>query len=193
VVVLGVVVAVLAVVVGATAASGWRSDRAENAVADQGDRADRSVIPAAEPEPAPDLAAPAPGMLTEVPAAPDAARDATLADKAGTLVARGDDVLVVAVELAGPTTVVVDGVSREVSTVYRVTITAGPYVMRDMPAVVSVDGVPIGVGAESVDLSSLVVWTFDDRVATNGPTIAVTYGLPGQAAIDWSTTLEVAQ
>ena len=45
--------------------------------------------------------------------------------------------------------------------VFRVTISAGPYVIRDMPAIVSVDGVPVGIGAESVDLASLVVWTHD--------------------------------
>ena len=58
--------------------------------------------------------------------------------------------------------------SREVSSVFRVTISAGPYVIRDMPAIVSVDGVPVGIGAESVDLASLVLCTYDD---VSSPTV----------------------
>ena len=137
---------------------------------------------------------PAPtGLFAVVPAPPDAARDASLAAKAGTLVAQGVDVRVESVPLAAPTTVEVDGASRSVSSVFRVTISAGPYLIRDMPAIVSVDGVPVGVATESVDLSSLVLFTFDEAVVTNGATIALSYGLPGQAPTDWSTTLEVVQ
>ena len=186
---LGAIVAVLAVVVGATAVSGWRSDRADVSAAGA---TGRSISPAAAP--GPDVEAPvAAGLFAEVPAPPDAARDASLAGKAGTLVAQGADLRVESVALAAPTTVEVDGVSRAVSSVYRVTISAGPYVVRDMPAIVSVDGKPIGIGAESVDLSSLVLFTYDDAVVTDGATVALSYGLPGQATIDWSTTLEVVQ
>ena len=128
-----------------------------------------------------------------MPAPPDAARDASLAGKTGTLVAQGDDVRVESVALSVPTAVEVDGVSREVSAVYRVTISAGPYVIRDMPAIVSVDGVPIGIGAESVDLSSLVLFSYDDAVVRDGATLGLSYGLPGQAPTEWSTTLEVVQ
>jgi hypothetical protein len=191
-VVLGAIVAVLAVVVGATAASGWRPGADPSAAGQSG----RSISPAAAPGPdeVQDVAAQASGgLLAEVPAPPDAARDATLATKAGTLVAQGADLQVESVALAAPTTVEVNGVSREVSSVYRVTISAGPYVMRDMPAIISVDGSPIGIGAESVDLGSLVLFTYDDAVVSNGATVALSYGLPGQAPTDWSTTLEVVQ
>ena len=76
---------------------------------------------------------------------------------------------------------------------FRVTISAGPYVIRDMPAIVSVDGVPVGIGAESVDLGSLVLWTHDEVVVSDGATVGLSYGLPGSAAIEWSTTLEVVR
>jgi hypothetical protein len=188
--VLGAIVAVLAVVVGATAASGWRPGADPSAAGQSG----RSISPAAAPGPdeVSDVAAQASGGLNaSVPAPPDAARDASLATKAGTLVAQGADLKVESVALAAPTTVDVNGISREVSSVYRVTISAGPYVMRDMPAIISVDGAPIGIGAESVDLGSLVLFTYDDVIVTSGATVALSYGLPSQAPTDWSTTLEV--
>jgi len=135
-----------------------------------------------------------PGSLfAEVPAPPDAARDASLAGKVGVLVAQGEDVRVESVPLAAPVSVEVGGVVREVSSVFRVTISAGPYVVRDMPAIVSVDGVPVGIGAESVDLSSLVVFTYDESVVADGAVVALSYGLPGSAPTDWSATLEVVQ
>jgi hypothetical protein len=132
-------------------------------------------------------------LFEVVPAPPDAARDPALATQTGTLVAQGADVRVESVALAAPTTVEVDGLPRVVSSVYRVTISAGPYVVRDMAAIVSIDGVPIGVGAESSDLASLVLYTHDDSVATDGAVIALSYGLPDQATPDWSTTLEVVR
>ncbi len=128
-----------------------------------------------------------------MPVPPDAARDPILATRLGTLVAQGADVKVESVALAAPATVEVGGVSRQVTSVYRVTVSAGPYLMRDMPAILSVDGTPLGVAAESVDLASLVLFTYDDLVVTDGATIALSYGLPGQAPTDWSTTLEVVQ
>jgi hypothetical protein len=190
-VVLGTLVAVGAVVAGATAATGGQSPLDQSAAGQTG----RSISPAAAPGPdeAPDEAQAPAGLFAEVPAPPDAARDAALATKTGTLVAQGADVIVESVALAAPTTVEVDGVSREVSAVYRVTISAGPYVMRDMPAIISVDAKPIGMAAESVDLSRLVLFTYDDVIVTDGATVALSYGLPTAASIDWSTTLEVVK
>jgi hypothetical protein len=191
--VLGTLVAVVGVVVGATAATGWQADPADQSAA--GDSG-RSISPAAAPGPDEALDVPAQaadGLFAEVPAPPDAARDASLAEKPGTLVAQGADLVVESVPLAAPITVDVDGVSREVSSVYRVTISAGPYVMRDMPAIISVDGKPIGVAAESTDLARLVLFGYDDVIVTDGATVALSYGLPNQAPTDWSTTLEVVQ
>ena len=190
-VVLATLVAVGAVVIGTTAASGWRADRDNQSATGESGRSNQPAAASASRDPAaPNAAA---GLFAAVPAPPDAARDASLTGKPGTLVAQGTDVRVELVPLATPTTVDVDGVSREVSAVYRVTISAGPYVVRDMPAVVSADGAPLGVAAESVDLSSLVLFTYDDAVATDGATVALSYGLPDQAPIDWSATLEVTK
>jgi len=187
--VLGALVAVIAVVVGATAASGWRADRTDLSAADP---SGRSITPAAAPGPD-ELAPAAAGLFDVVPAPPDAARDAALAGRAGTLVAQGTDLRVESVPLAAATTVEVGGVSREVTQVYRVTVSAGPYVMRNMPAIISVDGAALGVAAESVDLASLVLFTYDDLVVTDGATVALSYGLFGQSPTEWSTTLEVVQ
>jgi hypothetical protein len=189
--VLGVLVAVVGVVVGATAATGWRADPADPSAAGP---SGRSIVPAAalgrEEVQTPLTAG---GLFAEVPAPPDAARDVSLVNKAGTVVAHGAGLLVESVVLAAPTTVEVNGVSREVSSVYRVTISAGPYAVRDMPAIISVDSTPIGIGAESVDLSALVLFTYDDAIVTDGATVGLSYGLPGSAPTDWSTTLEVVQ
>jgi hypothetical protein len=154
----------------------------------------RSIVPAAAPGPdevLDDAAVSAAGssaaaeqggagLFDVVPAPPAAARDAAMATRAGTLVARGADV-------------VVESVPDGSSSVFRVTISAGPYVVRDMPAIVSVDGVAVGIGAESVDLGSLVLFSSDPRLVTDGAAIAVSYGLPGSVPADWSTTLEVVQ
>jgi hypothetical protein len=190
--VLGTLVAVVGVVAGATAATGWQDGRADQSAAGQ---SGRSLAPPAAPEPAAEPAAePAPvGLFAAVPAPPDAARDAALAGAPGTLVAQGTDLRVESVALPAPLTVEIGGVSREVSSVYRVTVTAGPYVVRDMPAILAVDGVAIGVAAESVDLGSLVLFTHDEVIVTDGATVSLSYGLPGAASIEWSTTLEVVR
>lgn len=111
--------------------------------------------------------------------------------QAGVPVARGSDLLVERVELPAPVTVETGGVAREVTVVYRVTVSAGPYVMRDQRAILSADGVALGVAAESVDLSSLVLYTYDDAVVTAGTTISLSYGLPGDAPVEWSTLVEL--
>ena len=116
-----------------------------------------------------------------------------MAVKPGTLVAQGADLRVESVPLAAPATVEVGGVSQSVSSVFRVTISAGPYVVRDMPAIISVNDAPVGIGAESVDLSRLVLFTYDPVIVTDGATVSLSYGLPGSAPTDWSTTLEVVQ
>lgn len=104
--------------------------------------------------------------------------------------AQGAEVTVERVDLPAATTVDLGGEPREVSVVYRVTASAGPYVMRDQPAIIAADGTALGVAAESVDLSRLVLYTYDDGVSIPGVTLSLSYGLPGEAPIEWSTTLE---
>ena len=191
VVVIGVLVAVVAVVAGATAATGWRADQPDQASA--GVSGLSAQVPA-PPGQVPDGMPGASGGLVDVlPDPPDAARDASLTGKAGTLMAQGDDLRIESVALAAPTTVEIHGLDREVVSVYRVTISAGPYVVRNMPAILAVDGVPLGVAIESVDLGSLVLYSHDDVVVTDGATITLSYGLPDAAPLVWSTTIEVVR
>ena len=176
------VVGVVGVVVGATAATG----RQAGLTAEPADAPEVEQVDDAAP-------AVAGGLFAVVPIPPEAARDPSLAERAGPLVAQGEALRVESVPLTVPTTVEIGGVDREATTVYRVTISAGPYVVRDLPAILAVDGIPIGVAAESVDLSSLVLFTHDDVVVTDGATIALAYGLPGHAPSDWSATIEVVR
>lgn len=183
-VVLGVLVAVIAVVVGATAASGWRGSSTDESATGTTGRSNLSVaVPGpdahadAQPDAQPEAAS---SLFDALPALPAAASDPAAAALAGDLVAQGADLRVEQVAVDATTTL------------YRVTISAGPYVMRDMPAIISADGSPLGIAAESVDLSSLVLWTDDAAVVTAGTEIALSYGLPGQAPVEWSTTIEVA-
>lgn len=172
---LGVLVAVVAVVVGATAASGWRGGPADASATGSTGRPPMSV---AVPGP---VSPPAPGSLAAaLPDPPAAASDPSVASLAGELVVESGELRVERLTLA------------DASTIYRVTITAGPYVVRDMPAIISADGRALGVATESVDLSSLVLHTTDAAVTTPGTTVALTYGLPGAADVDWSATVEVA-
>lgn len=158
---LGVLIAVVAVVVGTAAATGWPVGRADRAGTGwPGERADVATDPA-------------------------------VVGRAGVLVAQGPGVTVERVELPAPTTIGTGGAAHEVTAVYHVTVSAGPYVMRDQRAVLAADGIALGVAAESVDLGSLELYTYDEAVVTDGVIISLTYGLPGEAPVDWSTTLEL--
>jgi hypothetical protein len=173
-VVLGAVTAVFAVVLGTAAATGsvpGANDRSavpsrqQLAPASQGDDSSARALDASQ------------AGMAALPEPPDAARDAAVAATPGRLVATGDDLKIEEVPLADGTTIL------------RLTVSAGPYQMRDMPAVLSVDGQALGVAAESTDLSSLVLYTTDRASAADGATIALTYGLPGDAAVVWSSTV----
>jgi len=126
-----------------------------------------------------------------LPAPPDAARDPAVVARLGDLVARGADLSIERVALTDSITVDVAGKSVDVAFVYRVTVSAGPYLMRDMPAVLSVGSTALGVAAESSDLAQLVLYTHDPAVLVDGATIGLTYGAPGDVPADWSTTIEV--
>ncbi len=75
--------------------------------------------------------------------------------------------------------------------VYRIVITAGPYQMRDMPSVVSIDNRPLAIGIESTDLTSLTAFSFDKSVLTQGAKLMVSWGLPSSATTTWTSAIEV--
>jgi hypothetical protein len=149
----------------------------------------RALTTAAEPE---SLAQPAPGGLSsQIPDTSAAARQPALLTASGVLVAHGDRFRIYRLHLASPVTVRVRGSSLTTSTVYRIDLTAGPYQVRDMPNVVSMDGRPLAVGLESRDLSKLSAFTFDGSVLTSGATLQVSYGLATEASTTWTGTIEV--
>jgi hypothetical protein len=111
---------------------------------------------------------------------PTPAIDASARTRPGRLVARGEGVTVEVVDMPSATTV------------YRLTLTSGPYAVRDAAAVVSVDGQALGTARETPDLSALVLLTSDPAVVQRGATIALTYGLPDEAPVAWSATVEPA-
>jgi hypothetical protein len=186
-VVLGALAAVSAVIVGTTAATGSVPGATDRPAVGSSNQSPTTSDESRSDQSAADLAtsgdfAAAPGsMAAELPAPHAAATDSAVAAAAGVLVAQGSDLRVERVAL------------DDASTVYRVTVSAGPYQMRAMPAILSVDGRALGTAAEAVDLQSLVLYTTDEAVATPGTSLALTYGLPGDAVVVWSTTIEVAQ
>lgn len=185
----GVFLAVVAVVIGASAATGWRAHQDQAPAASAHVRINPAVDPAA------DLADSAEqsqaGLLSQIPDTSIAAGDGALHARAGVLVAQGDKFRIEKVALTTPVTVSVQGTSITADSVYRVTITAGPYVMRDMAAIVSINNRPLAMGMESADLASLMAFTFDSSVLTSGASLAVSYGLPDQTNTVWSSSVEV--
>jgi hypothetical protein len=175
--VLGALIAVFAVVLGTAAATGSVPGATNHSAVP-----DRQLTPVSQGDDSSTrVQDAAPVGMAAIPAPPDAARDATVAATPGRLLATGQSLTIEEVPLADGTTIL------------RLTATAGPYQMRDMPAVLSVDGQALGRAAESTDLSSLVLYTTDEAVLTDGATIALTYGLPGQAPAVWSTTVTVVK
>lgn len=184
----GVFVAVTAVVLGITVASSLTSHHGS----EQSSSHSRTVTdPAAARE---NLARPSPGGLSSrIPDTSAAARQTPLLTESGTLVAHGDQFRIYRLRMAEPVTVRVLGHSLTTSTVYRIDITAGPYQVRDMPNVVSMNGRPLAVGLESPDLSMLRAFTFDKSVLTRGATLEVSYGLPSEVSTTWQRTIEVTR
>lgn len=184
--VLGVVVAVVAVITGATMVAGEPASSRQA----PGGNATGSGPPTRESGRSV-AAAPGAASSQALPPPPDAAREPSVRSLVGVVVARGSDIVVERVDLPAPVIADTGGAPREVTAVYRLTVSAGPYVMRDMPAVLAADGVALGVAAESAGLESLVLYTYDDVVATQGATISLSYGLPADAPVEWSATLDV--
>jgi hypothetical protein len=185
--VVGVFVAVVAVVLGAAAATGWRTHHKEApaAAAHAPDNSVAAVALSSDPVPG--------SFASRIPDTSVAAQDAALQTRAGVLVARGKDFRIEKVDLARPTTVDVRGRSFRATSVYRIVITAGPYRMQDMPSIVSLNTRPLAIGLESVDLQSLTAFTFDKSVLTDGALLTVSLGLPNSQSTTWTSAIEVVR
>jgi hypothetical protein len=108
--------------------------------------------------------------------------DPALRSRPGTLRAQGDRYVVEEVPLdpaAG-------------TTVFRITISGGPFPVRDAAAIVAVDGVAVGVGIESADLSALMAFTSDPAVLRPGAILSYAYGRPEDTPSVWSAPVELA-
>ena len=59
---------------------------------------------------------------------------------------------------------------------WRVTVTGGPFPVRDMPAVIWIDDQIVGYGIENETLSQITAVTFDDSVIHDGAVVSLSYG-----------------
>jgi hypothetical protein len=75
-----------------------------------------------------------------------------------------------------PVAVTVNGAQVQATRAVRVTITGGPFPIRDLPGTVWVGDRNLGVGLENRTRSELSVITFDVDALADGATIAVAYG-----------------
>lgn len=75
-----------------------------------------------------------------------------------------------------PIDVAVEGRQVRATRALRLTVTGGPFAVRDLPAIIWVDEHELGVGTESRDRTELSVITFDVDALRTGATIAVAYG-----------------
>ena len=80
------------------------------------------------------------------------------------------------VALRNPIIAEVDGRPTQISKAWRLTITGGPFRVRNAPAMIWIDDRMIGMGLESPDLKSISVLVFDDALLRNGASIALSYG-----------------
>lgn len=59
---------------------------------------------------------------------------------------------------------------------WRVTVTGGPFPVRDMPAVIWIDDQIVGYGIENETLSQITAVTFDDSLIHDGAVVSLSYG-----------------
>jgi hypothetical protein len=85
------------------------------------------------------------------------------------------------INLPAPVSVDVDGVAVSAQTVFRLTITGGPFPVRALPPVISIDNVEIHEVQESPDLSALWAIVVDRSILKEGATITVAYGTAGDS------------
>jgi hypothetical protein len=77
---------------------------------------------------------------------------------------------------ARPLQAEIDGQKTELRQAWRLTITGGPFEIRNMPAMIWIGDTLVGVGVESPDLARLSVIIFDRSLLREGATLSVSYG-----------------
>lgn len=83
------------------------------------------------------------------------------------------------VVLPQTTKIGIEGQETLVHTALRITLGGGPFPIGALPIVVWLDGVLLGFGQPSPDLSAISAITFDHSRLHEGATIAVSYGEHG--------------
>jgi len=84
---------------------------------------------------------------------------------------------IVELRLTRPLRAEIAGRETQVDRAWRITITGGPFEVRNMPAIIWVNDAPIGIGLEAPDLRSISIITFDSEVIRNGASVGFSYGV----------------
>ena len=63
---------------------------------------------------------------------------------------------------------------------WRVAVIGGPFPVRALPPVLWIDGVVLGIGHESEDLTEISTIVFDRSLLRDGGTLALSYGFSAQ-------------
>jgi hypothetical protein len=85
------------------------------------------------------------------------------------------------VELPQPANVEVNGRNLQVDRAFRVTITGGPFPVRDLPAIIWLDDTPLKYAQESEDLSEVTAVTYDRSLLRDGAQISFSFGEKGDS------------
>ena len=93
--------------------------------------------------------------------------------------------------LPNPVTATVGGQPATVDRAWRLAVVGGPFPVRALPPVLWIDGVILGIGHESEDLTEISAITFDRAVLNDGATIGLTYGFSPENASELPEKLTI--
>jgi hypothetical protein len=79
----------------------------------------------------------------------------------------------------------VDGQPTQITKAWRLSITGGPFRVRNAAPIIWIDDKPVGFGMEAPDLKSISVLVFDRTLLHNGASLALSYGEndPGRTSL----------
>lgn len=80
------------------------------------------------------------------------------------------------ITLANPLHAEIDGRPAQVEEAWRISITGGPFRVRNAAPMIWIDDTLIGIGLESPDLKSISVVVFDRSLIKNGSSVSLSYG-----------------
>jgi hypothetical protein len=83
------------------------------------------------------------------------------------------------------------GQEVEADRAWRLTVTGGPFPVRDLPAVIWVDDQIVGYGVENERLNAITAITFDRSLLRDGGTVSLSYGEEKQGRVKLPETLKL--